>query len=240
MKKIFTFFLFAFVFSSSGVFAQEITDAKSLLQAAYEKSGGANWDAVKTLTRKGTLTILGTEVGDLDGTISQSHRFPTHAVVNQEIGTPMGMMSIKNVVTPDKAWMDHSMSGRQEIPREEASIEKSASPEKGLLEDTTTTYTFAEDTFEQKPVYVITYTKKEDKYTRYYEKGSLICLASKAESDNGTSTQHYVGRVDKDGLSFVNEIKIVQNMGGNELTIKVKYDEITVNPTIDDAEFADN
>ncbi|HCR48610.1 MAG TPA: hypothetical protein DIW24_03200 [Bacteroidetes bacterium] len=241
MKKIFTFFLLSFVLGASAAFAQDVavTDAKSLLEAAYNKSGGTKWENVLTLTRQGTLTIIGTEIGDLDGTISQANKFPTHSVVSQEIGTPMGMMSIKNVVTPEKAWMDHSFSGRQEIPNDEANIEKNASPEKNLLNDTETTYTFAEGTLDNQAVYVLTYTKKDNTHTRYYDKTSLLCLANKVESENGTSTQYFVNRMDKDGLLFVSEIKIVQNMGGNEMTIKVKYDEISVNPTLSDDLFSD-
>lgn len=222
------------------VFAQSFTDAKALLQASLDKNGGAKVAEIKTLKKEGTLTIMGTPIGDLDGTIVEHFQFPGYSKQAQTIGTPMGAMEITNVVTPEKAWSDNSMAGRQELPKDRLGKITSVSEERELLDEAELKIELKDgETFNGKAVYALAYEKNKAQITRFYDKETLLCLGFKGVREEGESTQTYTSYADVNGVKVANAITIEQKGGDQELTIKVKYEKIEANVTLPADMFSD-
>lgn len=235
MKKILLAACIVFGFQS--VSAQTYTDAKSLLQATHEKEGGTKCADLKTIKMEGTMVILGTQIGDLDGTLTQMEKYPGYRVIDQSIATPMGPMTIKNVFTPEKAWTDNSMGGRQEMPKQEVT---SACEEQELLAKADSTYKVSETTFEEKAVYALAYTKEEAQIVRYYDKTTLQLIASASKKDEGEATRYITEWANLNGVVIGKAFTVKQSAGGQELTVKVAYTTMEPNATLPDDAFSDN
>lgn len=231
MKKITTFTLLFFAFTLT-TFAQPYTDAKTLLKASYAKLGGDLWKNVTTMKTTGNMTV-GTQMGDLDGTITSTSQFPGYGRQDITIGTPMGEVVILQVVTPTAGWMKQAFNGEEnevdmEAEQLESSKVKSANEELDILSDSTATFALTEETFESKSVYAVKITENEKVRTRFYDKESLLCVGTKSEGESSIISDYK----EVQGLMIPHKVKRTASneQGDQEMTMTIKTVEI--NPTV--------
>ena len=84
MKKLVLSLFFATLAAPS--FAQDFTNAKDLVKASYEKTGGDKWKSVHTMTMSSSMTI-DAPTGQIFGTAKMSFKYPgyTHVKVLLDI-----------------------------------------------------------------------------------------------------------------------------------------------------------
>ena len=119
MKKLVLSLFFATLAAPS--FAQDFTNAKDLVKASYEKTGGDKWKSVHTMTMSSSMTI-DAPTGQIFGTAKMSFKYPgyTHVKVLLDIpeemgGTPGGMTQTQ-IMRPDTSLMMSDFGGTQGGP----------------------------------------------------------------------------------------------------------------------------
>lgn len=209
-------------------FAQPFANGKAVLQAAYEKTGGAKWDSVKT-SRIITNVEIVFDGGAAQGTSTETSKYPNYQHTDQTMNSDDGSFHSVQVVTPDKAWYvsdeDEGEFPTRAIP--------SASAEKSLLQTEGNTYELSETTFNGKNVYAIKVSGKAS-MTRYYSKETLFLEGILSPSDNGDATIKMSDYRNVNGIWVWHKREITAPNGNVTTHIREK---VEFNIVVDDALF---
>lgn len=242
MKKILTLALVALI-SLPSLYAQQFANAKALLQASYEKSGGDKWKNVQNIHTTGSINITGGPYGDMEGTIDMTMKFPGSMRMVMGLSVAGQDVEVTQVVTPEKGWVDVSVQGKNDLPEDQVKKMSEAikypNEEMELLETEDTNLTLAEETFENQAVYTVSVKKDDQTSYRYYDKTTLLPIATKstveAEGESIETVSHMEDYKDVNGLMIAHTHR--DKAGEQERTTKSKT--VEVNVTIDDKLFKD-
>lgn len=240
MKKI--LFLLTFVaLSIPQIFAQPFTDSIALLKANIEKTGGDKWGALQSAKITASIKMAFAEES-AEGTLTQVTKFPGHQRVDYKIITPMGEMNGKSVITPEKAWMENDMMGKQDFEGEEKPSIQALKDELRLvnnLEDLT--FALADETLDGKTYYAIKVSEEEELLeTRYYDKETLLLYATKTTAEEFENITYFSDYQTVEGvtLCFLEKSTLVTSEGNQDQEKKINTVEFNV--TLDETLFSDN
>jgi hypothetical protein len=214
-----------------GVSAQDFTDARDLVAASYENSGGAKWDAVKTMVQSSTMTINAPQ-GDLTGSAKMTFLFPGYLHVrmlldiDDDSGMPMG---ITQVMMPDSGYAQ-SAQGTQSLPGGQAP--DSPNEDADLLAEDGPNLSLEKADLNGNAVYKVTVETEDDTTSNYYDFESLLKVAKEVPTPAGAAWIYYDDYKDVDGLMLPH--KITQEAFGG-MTQVMTIRSIELNPEIDKA-----
>jgi len=86
--------------------AQEYTDARAVVAASYENTGGVEWDAITTMIQSSNLKLV-TPQGDMEGFSTMTFVFPgyLHMSMMLDVGAALPM-TITQVMMPDSGYAE--------------------------------------------------------------------------------------------------------------------------------------
>ncbi len=220
------------VLSTAAVNAQDYADAKALLEAALEKTGGDKWASVESMVMSSSMTIDSPQ-GEMMGTAKLTFVYPgfMHAriLLDMDDGSGMPMGPITQVMTPDTGFVQTDQ-GNQPMPG--GNGPKAATDELELLKDDGPELALATDTLDGTPVYKVTATTDEQTASHYYAMDSLMRVAKSVSTPAGEQWIRYSDYQEVDGL--VVPFTMTQDMaGGMKQVIKAK--KVEINPELDKA-----
>lgn len=159
--------------------AQTFTDARSVLEASVQNTGGAKWDSLETMTLSGDISI-NSPMGEMAGTIEMNRQFPGYEALNVDLMG--GMFSLRQVGTPNGGYVD-TPDGTIE---DSSMVGKSfAIEELDWLADSTRTLSLIEP--ENETHYVVASGNEK----RYYDKTTLFCTKVVAEGGEEETFEDY-------------------------------------------------
>jgi hypothetical protein len=215
-----------------GATAQDFTDARTLVAASYENSGGAKWDAVKTMVQSTTMTIKAPQ-GDLTGSAKMTFLFPGYLHVRMllDIDDDSGMpMTITQVMMPDSGYAQSSQ-GSQSLPGGQAP--DSPNEDSELLAEDGPNLSLEKSDLNGKAVYKVTAATDEDTTSNYYDFESLLKVAKEVPTPAGSAWIYYDDYLEVDGLMLPH--KITQEAFGG-MTQVMTIRSIEINPEVDRAD----
>lgn len=210
--------------------AQEYTDARSVVQAVYEKTGGEKWKSVESMVMSSSMSIDSPQ-GEMMGTAKLTFVYPgfMHATILLDVddGSGMPMGPVTQVMTPDTGYVQTDQ-GTQPLPA--GNGPKAASDELDMLRADGPELSMESAELDGKQVYKVTATADGDTNVFYYEKGTLKKLAKEAQTPGGSTWIRYDDYQDVNGLMLAH--KMTQDMaGGMKQVLTMK--KIEINPDID-------
>ena len=205
--------------------AQDFTDARALVKAAYEKSGGDKWKTVESMVMSSSMTIDSPQ-GEMMGTAKLTFLYPgyMHAriLLDMDDGSGMPMGPITQVMTPDSGYVVTDQ-GTQALPG--GGGPKAASDELEMLKDDGPTLVIETYDLNGTEVYKVTATTGEESSSHYYDKTTLMKLAKALDTPAGANWVYYDDYKDIDGLMVAH--KMTQDMmGGVKQILTMKSIEI--------------
>lgn len=216
--------------------AQDFEDARALVKASYEKTGGEKWKTVETMIMSTTMS-MNTPQGDIFGTTKITFKYPgyTHVKVlldiPEEMGGPPGGMTQTSVMRPDTTLVVSDMAGTQGAPGGQGP--KGPSEELALLSDESVELSMEEGELEGAQVYIVSSSVDGVSNKYYYDTTTLYRVARGVDTGQGQAMVYFGDYREVDGLMLPFEQR--QSMMGMSQTMNVK--SIEVNPTIDDTIF---
>ncbi len=216
--------------------AQDFSDARDLIKASYEKTGGDKWKTVETMAMSSTMSIE-TPQGDLFGTMKFAFKYPGYSHMKlfldipEEMGGPPGGMTQVNLMRPDTTIMSSDMAPTQGTKGGQGP--EAANEELSMLNNEALTLSMEKGELDDTPVYIVTSTKDSTASRLYYDSESLYRIARGVDTPQGEAMVYYEDYREVDGLMLPHVQR--QSMMGMNQTMKIKSYEI--NAAIDDAVF---
>lgn len=209
--------------------AQDYTDARAVVEASYENTGGVQWDAIKTMTQSSTLTIT-TPQGDMEGSAMMTFLFPGYLHMNMMIDVDDTLpMTITQVMMPDSGYAE-SPQGSTPLPGGQAP--ESPNEDLALLADDGPTLSLEKTELNGKPVYKVTAELEEGVSSSYYDVESLLKVAKEVPTPAGTAWIYYDDYKSVQGVMLPHKIT-QEAFGGMKQVMSVG--KIQINPEIDRA-----
>lgn len=208
-----------------GAAAQDYTDARELVKASYEKSGGDKWKTVESMVMSSNMTIDSPQ-GEMAGSAKLTFLFPgyMHARILLDIddGTGMPMGPITQVMTPDTGYV-HTDQGSQGLPG--GNGPDSATDEIDLLADGGPELSLEKSELDGKEVYKVTAVADDETSAYYYDIETLQRVAKEVQTPGGSNWIRYSDFKDLNGL-LVPHKQVQDLVGGMKQTLTMKTIEI--------------
>lgn len=216
-----------FTLSANG---QEYTDARTLVEAAFEKAGGTKWESVESMVMSSSMSIDSPQ-GEMMGTAKLTFVYPgyLHARILLDVddGSGMPMGPITQVMTPDTGYVQTDQ-GTQSMPG--GNGPKSASDEMYMLRDGGPELALETTDLNGAQVYKVTAKEDDETSMHYYAMDSLVKLAKEVQTPGGSTWIHYDDYRDLDGIMVPH--KMTQDMAGGMKQI-LTMKSIEVNSGVD-------
>jgi hypothetical protein len=204
-----------------------LSDAREVVEAAYERTGGDKWKSIESMVTNSTITIASPQ-GEMGGTFKMSNRYPGYVHVRVLLdmdgpgGMPMGPMT--QVVTPDTGYVKGDF-GTQPLPK--GTGPKAASEELALLSDGNAELTLVVEERDGRQVYAVSSMDGETKNTLYYDVETFKRLAKETDTPAGSATTQYDDYREVDGLMVPHSI-VQEQSNGMKQVMKLKTVEFNV------------
>ncbi|NNE34419.1 MAG: hypothetical protein HKN13_04245 [Rhodothermales bacterium] len=213
-------------------FAQDFSDARALIEASLEKTGGEKWSTVETMRLSTTMSI-DTPQGEIFGSTKLSFRYPgyTHVKVlldvPEEMGGSPGGMTQTSIMNPDTTYMTSDFAGTQGSAGGQGP--QAATEELALLSSEDAELSLDTGDLDGKDVYIVTSVVDSTTSRIYYDKETLLRLARAVETAQGDAMVYYEDYREVEGLL----VPYVQRQSMNGMAQIMKVKTVEVNPELD-------
>lgn len=236
-KRVFSFFLFFSLFATfTATFAvaqTKFTDAKEVLKTTYQQTGGAKWEAIKTVKFISSMHISNDD-GVFEGNITEILKIPGFQSLTQTIDTPDGSFTTSQVFTPTKSWFIGEEGGKEDGPMRVMAL--SASAEMHTLLTPENEFKLEDGTFKNKAVYAVNVKGKTGDSVRYYDKETLLLVGILSKSESGDTEIEFSDYRDEQGLMMWHKRVITSPSGSTNSQVRTK---VELNMPIDETVFED-
>lgn len=231
------------------LFAQPYTDGRALLQAVTAKTGASEQLFKSHATVQFDVEIkMESEMGGMTGNQHVTFKnYPDFGLATFKMDTPMGEMTQRVVKNKEKAWMESNMMGKQDLPAGTSQVYEIASMGALNIPDSLE-LVLAEDTWNEKPVYTLTYhatLQGQDGETintediLYIHRETLQLMHSKIITDEVIADTDYEDYQETEGVWIAHKVKITQSVMGSEQSITMVIKPFVFDEPVDDSLFTE-
>ncbi len=186
-----------------------LDSAEDLFRANLDITGGEErWRQVNSIRLEAQISGKIDET-DLEGLRISISKFPGYRYVEQQVLNGGIRETYKLRYTPEKAWIEQD-GKKSLVPKDDGLSMLQAKEELALLEDEVVEIMQFERTFfNNKRVFKVVYARKNNTFTRYYDRQNLLLIATETPLNDGSVVATWFSDYrDVKGLLFPFQISV--------------------------------